>query len=101
MPGDGRDIRFPTGNRISRAVTKSLVMSGPILQRIMHMEEVFLRLCPGLCLNQFTLKFLVLVIDVVISLFQNDHGVHDDTCYHHFPQLLPICTSICSWSVHK
>jgi hypothetical protein len=56
------------------------IMSRPVTQHMMHMQELFPRRCPRLWLNQLTLKFPVLVIDVVNSLYLNDHVARDDTC---------------------
>jgi hypothetical protein len=75
----------------------NVVMSGPIMQRLMHMQEKYPGLCSGLWLNQLTLKFLVLVIDVGISLFLNDYVVDDGTCCHHLSHPLSASDSSRVW----
>jgi hypothetical protein len=74
--------------RMLNQIGLKAVMSVPITQCMMHMQEMFPICCLRMWLNQLILKFGVLIMDAIISLFLKDHAVHDDTCCLHLPHTL-------------
>jgi hypothetical protein len=61
------------------------VLGCPISNLIMYMKKLLERCQSRVRSDQLTLKISPLIIDVVITLPLNDHGVHDHTRSHDLP----------------
>jgi hypothetical protein len=67
----------------------------PISNLMMCMKKFLKRRRYRVWSNQLTLKILPLIIDAIITLFFNDHVMHDHTSSHDLPHMLN--TPCLSW----